>query len=77
MAADKKFDEQVNITVNITVGNVYLQNNASSSSNNLLKAGETNKKSSFLDVLARIGGFINRLATKLIAFIRKVLLSLI
>ena len=77
MAANKKFDEQVNITVNITVGNVYLQNNASSSSNNLLQAGEMNKKSSFLDVLARIGGFIKRLATKLIAFILKVLLSLI
>lgn len=77
MAANKKFDEQVNITLNIVFGNVYLQNNASSSSSNLLQAGEMKKKSSFLDVLARVGGFIIRLATKINAFIRKVLLSLI
>lgn len=75
MSANKKFDKPVNVTININVDNVYLQNNGSSSANNLLQAGET-KKSGFLDVLARIGGFIKRLATKIFCFIRIKLQSL-
>lgn len=76
MSANKKFDGQINLTINFN-GNVYLQNSEGQSSNNVIQTVEASKKASFLDVLARVGGFIKRVATKVFCFIRKLLLPLI
>ncbi len=77
MSANKKPDKHINVNLTINIGNVYVQNNEGSAANNLLSAEAVNNKSSFLDVLAKVGGFIKRLATKIFSFIRKALLSLI
>ncbi len=76
MSANKKCDGQVNITINVN-GNFYLQSSEGRSSTNVIQTVEANKKASFLDVLARVGGFIKSVATKVFSFIRKWLLPLI
>ncbi len=75
MSANKNFDKHNITNITINIGNVYVQNNVSAT-NDLLKNGSATEKSSFYNVLARIGGFFKRLATKILCFIRNLLLLL-
>ncbi len=74
MSANKNFDNNitVNVNVSINIGNENVQNNATINSNNTSNKNDE-KKSKFLEVLAKIVGFIKGLVIKLIRFIQSLI----